>query len=65
MMPVKSNMTPEEAKRFRRHVYENDKEGLIEFYKQSDYPKDGLKTFLVNSLMNFGHEEFLKEDGLI
>lgn len=56
-------MTAEELKRYLRHEYEIEKEGLIAFYKECGYPKEGLNTFLVNSLKNC--EEFLKEDGLI
>lgn len=63
MIPVKRNMTTEERKRYFRHEYEIEKEGLITFYKERGYPKEGLNTFLVNSLKRF--EEFLKEDGLV
>lgn len=63
MIPTKRNMTQEEQKRFNREMYESEKKGLIAFYKECGYPKEGLNTFLINSLKGF--EEFLKEDGLI
>jgi hypothetical protein len=62
-MPVKSNMTKEELKAFRRAQYELEKEGLIQFFKEQKYEKKDLNMFLVNSLK--GCEEFLKEDKLI
>lgn len=53
----------EEAKRYRRAYYENEKEDLILAHKQMGFPEDTLNQFIVNSLK--GYEEFLKEDGLI
>lgn len=66
MMPIKRNMTAEERKEYLRLEYENEKKGLIEYYKECGYPKDGLNTFLINSLKRSTYsEEFLKEDGLL
>lgn len=64
MIPIKSDMTEEEEKAFRRFDYETQKEGFIEFHKQMGYPKETLDQFLVNSLKKEFKEQ-LKEDGLI
>ena len=63
VIPVKRNMKAEERKRYLRHEYETEKKGLTAFYKECGYPKEGLNTFLINSLKGF--EEFLKEDKLL
>lgn len=40
------------AEEYREYMYENEKEGLITFYHQQGWEKNGLKRFLINSLLH-------------